>query len=211
MAKWTSDHDQLLSCMQETVVPVDVSTIVERVNAIRPHELEARKMTDGKAMPLLMLAVKYNHIGVFRKLLRRGASPHTHDSEGGNVLMMLATRFDMLDWNDFLMLFVKDKKAYVNTSLPSGWSVLMAAAEAGQLEVCRWLVEKGASINQQMPLKGWTCMHAAAKKGHRVILEFFLKQGGNPELRGIHRDFGSNLGVVDVSKDGETRCVLDQF
>ena len=74
-----------------------------------------------------------------------------------NVLMMLVKKHNMLHWKNYLLLFVTDKKAYVNSKLPSGWNCVMMAVEADQLEVVEWLVQQGADIHYAMPVKGWTC------------------------------------------------------
>lgn len=79
--------------------------------------------------------------------------------------------------------------AKINFRDDSGMSLLMAAAERGQLEVVKQLVEKGATVQikaarpKGMPV--WmqflelTALDFAAENHHRNTVEFLLEKGGN--------------------------------
>ena len=92
-----------------------------------------------------------------------------------------------------------------------GWTILMACADHESLEMCQWLVSKGAEVNAVMAATGWSAMHAASKKGHKEIVELLLKAGGDKHLKAKHREFGQNLEVEDVTLDQGVIHVLEQY
>jgi len=88
-----------------------------------------------------------------------------------------------------------------------GWTALMSAAENGHLDFARWLLDKGASVNQAME-SGWTAMHSAAKNDNKEMVRLLLKRGGDQTLKATHRDFGRNLLVEDVTVDEDVLALL---
>lgn len=83
----------------------------------------------------------------------------------------------------------------------------MAACEKGNYDFTEWLLRKGAVVNKVM-LSGWTAMHAAAKNDHAKVLGLLLQNGGDPNLPAIHRNYGRNLAVEDVTSDENTLRVI---
>ena len=86
----------------------------------------------------------------------------------------------------------------------------MACANSGNVGMVEWLVAKGADPNLSMDT-GWTALHAAAKNGHRGVLEVLLKHGGDKSLTAIHREFGKNLLVEDVTVDENILDLLNRY
>ena len=84
----------------------------------------------------------------------------------------------------------------------------MAAADTGSYEMANWLISRGANVNVTMPSTGWTAMHAAAKKGHRAIMELLLSNGADKTLVASHREFGRNLLPEDVTMDQGVHEIL---
>ena len=84
----------------------------------------------------------------------------------------------------------------------------MAAADSGSYDMADWLISRGADINATMPSSGWTAMHAAAKKGHRAIVELLLSNGADKTLMASHKEFGRNLLPKDVTMDQGVHEVL---
>ena len=66
-------------------------------------------------------------------------------------------------------------------------TALMMAAEAGQLEVVRYLLEKGAVVNDEN-IFGCSVMNFAADKGHLEIIHELLNWGAD-----INADYGLSL------------------
>ncbi|GFH11011.1 ankyrin repeat domain-containing 27 [Haematococcus lacustris] len=76
------------------------------------------------------------------------------------------------------------RKYILNHSNPDGDTVLHLAAEDGQYQICRLLLEAGASpnaVNLTRPHSG-TPLHQAAAKCHEACVELLVAHGGNPFL-----------------------------
>jgi uncharacterized protein len=56
------------------------------------------------------------------------------------------------------------------------FSVLMWAAEKGNLEIVKLLVQYGADVNSRMT-DGTTALKVAKQKGHTAVVEFLNKAG----------------------------------
>ena len=61
-----------------------------------------------------------------------------------------------------------------------GETALMLAAFAGNEDLTKTLVEKGASINKTI---GWSALHYAATNGHDEIVSYLLSKGGDVNAR----------------------------
>ncbi|XP_043927022.1 ankyrin repeat domain-containing protein 40 [Protopterus annectens] len=59
---------------------------------------------------------------------------------------------------------------------------LREAAAIGDLEEVRNLVEKGADVNSQNLINGWTCLHWACKRNHPNIVSYLLDVGADKEI-----------------------------
>lgn len=59
---------------------------------------------------------------------------------------------------------------------------LHSAAAAGQHEIARWLVERGAAVDARQH-GGFTALHAAARNGNVALVELLLAHGADRELR----------------------------
>ena len=56
-----------------------------------------------------------------------------------------------------------------------GKSALHLASQAGSLDVCEALLNKGAYVNSKTKT-GWTSLHYAAMKGYTNLVEFLIKK-----------------------------------
>lgn len=108
--------------------------------------------------------------------------------------------------------YVKADKAIVNEKF-FGWAPLQMAANRGQLEVVKYLLEQGADINYIHPVAHHTAFHLAALGGHLELAKFLASKGAdvNTKLKAdvslirYFRDAGSaemvkamtDLGVKD--------------
>ena len=59
----------------------------------------------------------------------------------------------------------------------ANWSLMMGAAESGNIEAMRWLKEQGASINDRGKWSGSTPIHYAALHGHLEAVQWLKSQG----------------------------------
>ena len=65
----------------------------------------------------------------------------------------------------------------------AGWSALMYAAGAGQVETATYLLDQGAEINMQWA-SGYSALHEAAIWGRWETAELLIERGANVNLRG---------------------------
>jgi ankyrin repeat protein len=63
-----------------------------------------------------------------------------------------------------------------------GYTVLMAAAYAGDLEAATWLVEHGADVNARSEA-GCTALNGAAVSGNAALVKLLLDHGAEPNVR----------------------------
>lgn len=105
---------------------------------------------------------------------------------------------------------VKVVKKFLDTSagindLYFAWSALQIAANKGQLEVVKLLVEKGANLNYQHPISKNTALHLAALSNHPEVVKYLISKGADVNVKllaGVSilrplRDSG-NTAMVDL-------------
>ena len=104
---------------------------------------------------------------------------------------------------DYLILNGAD----VNAIGDDGYTVLMAAANQGNLEMLEILLDKGADPNLASPITGETPLHAATSKGFSAsyvdCVKRLLEHGANPNVKA---NFGvpTNTYYRDIKVVGET-------
>ncbi|MFZ4623015.1 MAG: ankyrin repeat domain-containing protein [Rhodoferax sp.] len=113
-------------------------------------------------------AVRQDDASTVTALLQRGFDPNTVDPSGWHGLMLAirepsprVTRV-LLDWPSI--------KVEVRNA--SNESPLMLAALAGELELCRLLIQKNADVNKP----GWAALHYAATNGHLEVMNLLLEE-----------------------------------
>lgn len=79
---------------------------------------------------------------------------------------------------------------------------LHSAAAARQLEIARWLVERGASVDARQH-GGYTALHAAAQNGDLPLVELLLAHGADRTLR-----TDDNKSAADFATDAALRARL---
>jgi len=133
-------------------------------------------------------------------LLERGADPNAASKEGRTALLIAAKQ----DGAGEVIRMLLGKGADPNVRDALGGTALMLAAEAGDLEVVKLLVSRGADINLQAgPLyglprfgrppekmgdalknaRGITALIAAASAGNTECVRFLLEKGADPKLK----------------------------
>ena len=100
---------------------------------------------------------------------------------------------------------------FINHTTKVGWTPLMGAAENNRVKSIEWLFKQGAIVNMAMSTTQWTAMHAAAKNGHYECLKVLMDHGGNKHLEAMHREFGRNLKVEDVTADDKILQLLSKY
>ncbi len=71
----------------------------------------------------------------------------------------------------------------VNEARPDGMTGLHLAAERGDLEVARVLLDAGADVNLVTRLGDYTPLHLAGRSGHGALVELLVEAGGDVNAR----------------------------
>ena len=64
-----------------------------------------------------------------------------------------------------------------------GWSALQIAANKGQLEVVKLLIDRGANIDYQHPISKNTALHLAALSNHPEVVEYLISKGADVNIK----------------------------
>lgn len=59
---------------------------------------------------------------------------------------------------------------------------LREASAIGDIDEVRSLVENGVNINSQNEINGWTCLHWACKRNHKLVVSYLLNSGADKEI-----------------------------
>lgn len=113
-------------------------------------------------------AVRQNDVGTITALLLRGFDPNTVDPKGRPGLI-LAIQAESLKVAEVLIRWPSTKVEVRNAA---DESPLMLAALAGDVRMCRMLIEKDADVNKT----GWTPLHYAATHGHLEVMNLLLEE-----------------------------------
>lgn len=121
-------------------------------------------------------AVEHDRLSVLEKLITSGIDPNQMVREGDPALVR-AIRLGNTDLVEYLL---KQPNLDLNMSSDYGETALMLAAFAGNEDLTKTLVEKGASINKTI---GWSALHYAATNGHDAIVSYLLSKGADVNVR----------------------------
>jgi ankyrin repeat protein len=89
---------------------------------------------------------------------------------------------------------VKKMISQINQVDPYGYTPLLYGCRKGTVEMCRFLIENGANVNQSTGLGRVSCLHRAVMGGHVKIVDLLLQNGANPSA--IDKDGRSILDLA---------------
>jgi ankyrin repeat protein len=130
---------------------------------------------DASGITPLMLAVSEGHIDIVNYLVSIDADRTTTTSDEETALVFAIGKADL----EIVKALTKDKNTQVvNASLAGGLTMLMLAAQNGELEILNILLEAGADV-LALDKDGCTALMLAAANGHIEIVDALLKAGAN--------------------------------
>lgn len=125
----------------------------------------------------LLLAMKYSHEEIARKLVLRGADPNCTDGLGRSPLIYAAKNGDLE-----MVKILLERGADPNHEDRLGRSPLTYAAKNGDVAIIKILLERGADPNYEDSL-GWTLLTYAAGNGDVAMVKTLLEGGADPNCR----------------------------
>jgi len=148
----------------------------------------------------LMMATKSGESKLVSLLLDQGADINARDTRRNQSALMWAIAFGhrdiarlLIDRNadvnasttkldaDFRPMILEGYGANVEGTIQGGYTPLMFAAQAGDLETARLLINKGANLHAVSDADG-TVLVIAAAGGHDDLAMFLLEQGADPNM-----------------------------
>jgi len=114
------------------------------------------------------VAIRQDDGAAVTALLQRGFDPDTVDPKGTPGLI-LAIKSESVKVVDVLIRWPQTKVEVRNAA---DESPLMLAALAGDIKMCRMLIERDADVNKT----GWTPLHYAATNGHLEVINLLLEE-----------------------------------
>jgi len=106
-------------------------------------------------------------------LLKRGAKPNVTSTSSGCTALHVATQFGH---KKIIERLLSTKNLDIDATDQQGMTALHIAISRGYEDVCRYLINNGASINISTK-QGRTCLHLAANAGSTDIVDLVIQSG----------------------------------
>jgi len=114
------------------------------------------------------VAIRQDNAEAITALLQRGFDPDAVDP-GGTPGLILAIKAESSKVADALIRWPQTKVEVRNAA---GESPLMLAALAGDLDMCKLLIDRDADVNKT----GWTPLHYAATNAHLDVMRLLIDE-----------------------------------
>ena len=181
-------------CVVETGPLCPVVEVVTAETVCESGSLSANGQTQAQLDAGLISAAKANDLAKVCEHLRRGADMNARDrfqAPDGlhrRTPLMLAAVDNRLTLAKLLVengadVNYKSGGPDLERQDGAGWSALMYAAGAGQVETATYLLDQGAEIDMQWA-SGYSALHEAAIWGRWETAELLIERGANVNLRG---------------------------
>jgi ankyrin repeat protein len=158
----------------------------------------------------LMVAARRGNLATVQALLSGKADPNAHEGKGGQTALMWAISEHQSGVTQELVQHGAD----VNARSKSGFTALMFAAQQGDVDSARILLDAKANPNDVIPKSGATPLIIASAIGHPEVVALLLDKGANPnavDANGFtslhHAVRDSDYGVDPASKATATTIV----
>jgi len=124
----------------------------------------------------LMEAARRGNIATVGALLSGGAKPNAQETNGGQSALMWA----LSERHAAVATELVKRGADVHARTKRGFTPLMFAAQQGDVESARMLIEAGAKPNDVMPRTGFTPLIIASAMGRTDVAALLLEKGADP-------------------------------
>lgn len=161
---------------------------LQRVRQLAKEGVDVNARDDSGVLPVMWASMNSDWATV-RFLLENGTRVSTSEAE-----TFLRTRWSSYCPDD-IRLRLLEAVSDVNRQGASGEALLHLAARAGQVEVVRGLISRGAQAN--LPdATGCSPLHYAAALGHGAVTSLLLKAGADREMRNAAGDRPLDLALA---------------
>lgn len=167
------------------------------------RELLARgadvKAKGTAARTALMPAAEKGYADIVRALLKLGVDPQAVDNDRTTTLMY-ALRGGNRETIQAILSRADNLSKQINTNNLIGDDLLMAAAQGGDTDSVRLLLDKGMNVNAVSGMTGMTPLHYAACAGKTETVKLLLDHGANVGARNRSGQTPLNLAAGEFPK-----------
>ncbi|HMQ47817.1 MAG TPA: ankyrin repeat domain-containing protein [Saprospiraceae bacterium] len=137
-------------------------------------------LKDELGTPVLTSAAAKGYAAIVSYLLESGADPNAFN-RAGQTALAAAARFGQIAAVENLLAYRANPNA---CGAQYGLTPLMGAAIGGHVEVGRLLIEKGASVDAQETVDGFSALMFATAFGYADFVYLLIEHQANPYLKG---------------------------
>eukprot|EP00928_Gymnodinium_smaydae_P033628 TRINITY_DN24034_c0_g1_i1.p1 TRINITY_DN24034_c0_g1~~TRINITY_DN24034_c0_g1_i1.p1 ORF type:complete len:666 (+),score=161.00 TRINITY_DN24034_c0_g1_i1:122-2119(+) len=175
--------DESLRRACEKLLLASLRRMLEAAIASGDHTtlVEANRRTEAS-----LVAIELESLGEELPPLLRETMEAIHHAALRNIDDSAPEFFEALAKGDVEMcaMFLRHEKANPSALEPkSGLPAIVAAAKAGDIPMCRVLMEQKADVNARCEVDGLSALHWAAHWRHARTMEVLLHGGANPRLK----------------------------
>lgn len=171
-----ADPNQARATGETPLMTCSAAGAVEAVQALLKAKADVNAKEEEEGQTALMWAAGKKHPQVVRELISRGADVHARSRE--------------IPEPEPYLVDMPENETVLGTNYPptirfpkvsGGFTALHFAAQQGDVDSARYLLEAGADINSPHPEHGSPLVIAIAS-GHEDLAMFLLKQGADPNI-----------------------------
>jgi len=117
---------------------------------------------------------------ILKYLKARGADFNRPDTKGWTALLYAAEQGDL----ESVRYLVEQVGCDIRTRNKQRVGPLMLAAQSGSLDLCQYLLSRGANVNARST-QGLSPLMYGASSGNEALVELLLKAGADPQLQDV--------------------------